>query len=72
MKKLPVGLVLVAIFQFIPIVIMPVNILKGMGVELWTPVLALFALLGCSCCCDEAGAAWPASLCKGSTSSCVC
>lgn len=46
MKKLPVGLVLVAIFQFIPIVIMPVNIFKGMGVELWTPVLALFALLG--------------------------
>ena len=46
MKKLPVGLVLVAIFQFVPIILMPVNTLKGMGPELWAAVGVPFALLG--------------------------
>ncbi|NLX37359.1 MAG: hypothetical protein GXY68_11790 [Chloroflexi bacterium] len=48
MKRPSLGLVLVAVLQIIPIVIMPLGTLKGMGIEVWTPLVALFALLGVS------------------------
>jgi len=46
MRKLPRGLILVAIFQFIPIIIMPLNVLKSLNAVAWGAILVLFGVLG--------------------------
>lgn len=45
-NRLPQGLVVVAIFQFVPLFVLPPSILKGIGIELWAIAAALFAVLG--------------------------
>jgi hypothetical protein len=44
--RLPLGLVLVAIFQFVAPLALPPATLKGMGPAAWALVLLLFGLLG--------------------------
>ena len=48
MKKTSIGLIVVAIVQFIPIIIMPLNTLKAMSLPIWGVIAALFLLLGVS------------------------
>jgi len=45
-RKMPLGLMLVACLQFIPIIVMPINTLKGLNPVLWGAIVALFVLLG--------------------------
>lgn len=45
-SRLPLGLFLVAIFQFIPPLVLPPDTLKGVAPIIWAAVAALFALLG--------------------------
>ncbi len=47
-KRLPIGLILVAIFQFIPPLVLPLNTLKSIGPVIWGVIVVLFALLGIS------------------------
>ena len=47
-SRLPVGLFLVAIFQFIPPLVLPPATLKSVDPLIWAFVAALFALLGIS------------------------
>jgi hypothetical protein len=47
-RRLPLGLVLVAILQFIPPLVLPPNSLRGVTPVIWGFVAALFALLGIS------------------------
>ena len=46
MRKKHLGLALVAILQFIPIIVMPINTLKGLSPVVWAVLAALFAVLG--------------------------
>ncbi|MHB1294911.1 MAG: hypothetical protein ACYC4R_07915 [Anaerolineae bacterium] len=45
-NRLPQGLILVAVLQFVPLIILPPDILKGIGIELWGVIAALFVVLG--------------------------
>ncbi|MHB0858550.1 MAG: hypothetical protein ACYC5M_13405 [Anaerolineae bacterium] len=45
-NRLPQGLILVAVFQFVPLLILPPDVLKGIGLELWGIIAALFVVLG--------------------------
>lgn len=46
MRKASLGLVIVAVLQFIPIIIMPLGTLQSMSPAIWAAILALFGLLG--------------------------
>lgn len=46
MRKRHLGLALVAILQFIPIIVMPINALKGLSPVVWGVLAALFVTLG--------------------------
>lgn len=45
-KSLPSWLVFIAIFQIIPVLIFPLDVLKGLGPLAWAIPVALFALIG--------------------------
>lgn len=45
MKKKHLGLALVAMLQFIPIIVMPISTLRGLDPLVWGVIAALFAVL---------------------------
>jgi len=45
MRKMPLGLVLVAVLQFVPIIVMPLGTLKTLSPVVWGAIVVLFALL---------------------------
>lgn len=47
-RRLPLGLILVAILQFVPPLVLPLSTLKSISPVIWGCIVALFALLGVS------------------------